>query len=59
MVSLKPEPGRYDKALFIPITALYFGDETLFSRLKLAYESRNRKTLEQLWRQARPLKEAA
>ena len=59
MASVKPEPGRYDQALFIPMTKLYFDDDELFSYLKSAYESHDCKRLDRLWRKARPLKDAA
>lgn len=59
MASVKPEPGRYERASFVPMTNLFFDDENLFLQLKSAYESRNRKGLERLWRKAHPLKEAA
>lgn len=57
MVSIKPEPGRYDRALFIPMTQAFADDEILFSQLKSAYESRNRRALDRLWKKALPLKE--
>ena len=58
MVSLKPTPGIYDKALFVPKSQMFEGDRDLFSRLKAAYESHDVNSLRCLWMEAKSMKDA-
>jgi len=59
MVALKPSLGLYDKPLFVPCSQVFEHDDALFEKLRKAYECREERSLERLWRSAKSLRSAA